>query len=77
MPIYEYECPKCKNTFEVLKRITDDSLELCKICRVNMVKIISQSTFHLKGFGWARDGYDRDPDWKDAEVRNGEFVRKG
>lgn len=33
MPIYEYECPKCEERFEVLQRINDDAVSLrCPKC---------------------------------------------
>jgi putative FmdB family regulatory protein len=52
MPIYEYECTKCGHQTEVWQRITDQSVTRCERCKGKMRKLISQSSFHLKGTGW-------------------------
>jgi putative FmdB family regulatory protein len=52
MPIYEYECAKCGHQTEVWQRITDQSVTKCEHCKGKMRRLISQSTFHLKGTGW-------------------------
>jgi putative FmdB family regulatory protein len=51
MPMYEYRCA-CGNEAEVYKKITDEEPQLCKDCGAVMERLISQSTFHLKGTGW-------------------------
>ena len=52
MPIYEYECTKCGYQTEVWQKFSDPPLEHCDRCGGKMRKLISQSTFHLKGSGW-------------------------
>ena len=52
MPIYEYECTKCGNIQEALQKISDKPLVKCKHCSGKLHKLVSQSTFHLKGTGW-------------------------
>ncbi len=52
MPIYEYECDKCGHHVEALQKITDPPIIECGQCHSEMKKLISQSTFHLKGTGW-------------------------
>lgn len=52
MPIYEYECGKCGHQVEALQKITDAPIIECDQCHSEMKKLISQSTFHLKGTGW-------------------------
>jgi putative FmdB family regulatory protein len=52
MPIYEYECTKCGHQTEVWQRITDQSITKCERCKGKMRRLISQSSFHLKGTGW-------------------------
>ena len=52
MPIYEYECPKCGHHEELWQKITDSPRSKCASCKGKMKKLISQSTFHLKGTGW-------------------------
>lgn len=52
MPVYEYECTKCGNIVEVFQRMNDKPLTKCDQCKGKVKKLISQSTFHLKGTGW-------------------------
>jgi putative FmdB family regulatory protein len=52
MPIYEYECSKCGRIDEVLQKFSDRPLTRCKHCSGKLQKLISHSSFHLKGSGW-------------------------
>jgi putative FmdB family regulatory protein len=52
MPFYEYECTKCNHHAEVFQKITDKPVSKCEKCNGKMKKLISQSTFQLKGSGW-------------------------
>lgn len=52
MPIYEYECESCGRIEETLQKITDAPLSTCKHCSGNLHKLVSHSSFHLKGTGW-------------------------
>lgn len=52
MPIYEYKCKKCNQEFEILQRITEPEVKSCKFCKGPVQKLISRTTFHLKGTGW-------------------------
>lgn len=57
MPIYEYQCEKCKKSFERFQRISDKPLENCPDCDGAIKRLISQTSFSLKGGGWYKDGY--------------------
>jgi putative FmdB family regulatory protein len=59
VPIYEYQCTKCGEVFEAFQRITDEPLSECKFCRAKVEKLISQSSFQLKGSGWYLTDYAR------------------
>lgn len=52
MPIYEYECTQCAKIEEIFQKISDRPLVTCQHCGGKLQKLISQSTFHLKGTGW-------------------------
>ncbi len=52
MPIYEYECSKCGKINEALQKFSDKPLTKCRHCSGKLHKLISQSSFHLKGTGW-------------------------
>ena len=58
MPIYEYLCEKCEHEFEREQRITADPIKTCPECKSRRVKkLISQTSFVLKGGGWYNDLY--------------------
>ena len=55
MPIYEYECrnPKCGHQFEAMQKMSDEPIRKCPECKaLKVVKLISASSFVLKGSGW-------------------------
>ena len=58
MPIYEYRCQKCGD-FEVTQKITDLPLSRCPTCRGKVRKLISNTSFQLKGTGWYVTDYGR------------------
>lgn len=57
MPIYEYRCTQCGEVFEAFQKITDEPLTQCKFCSSRVEKLISQSSFQLKGSGWYLTDY--------------------
>ncbi len=59
MPIYEYQCTKCGEVFEAFQKITDEPLTNCKFCQAKVEKLISHSSFQLKGSGWYLTDYAR------------------
>ena len=52
MPIYEYECTKGGKIEEMIQKFSDKPLTKCKHCSGKLHKLVSHSTFHLKGTGW-------------------------
>jgi putative FmdB family regulatory protein len=57
MPIYEYKCRKCGKEFEIFQGISDPAVASCKFCRGSVRKMMSLSSFHLKGSGWYATDY--------------------
>ncbi len=57
MPIYEYKCHKCGREFEVFQGASDLPVDVCKYCGGPVLKLMSLSTFHLKGNGWYATDY--------------------
>jgi putative FmdB family regulatory protein len=58
MPIYEYECGKC-GVFEQSQRMSDPALTKCPTCRRKVRRLISNTSFQLKGTGWYVTDYAR------------------
>jgi putative FmdB family regulatory protein len=57
MPLYEYRCVDCGNEFEVMQKFSDEPIAECAECSGRVEKLISRSSFQLKGGGWHADGY--------------------
>ena len=63
MPIYEYECDKCRVTFEAIQAISAKPLKTCKGLGCNdkdngkVHRLVSASGFILKGSGWYTSEY--------------------
>ena len=58
MPIYEYKCPKCGKVFEEWTMHHDSpELKPCPACGENSHRIISNTSFLLKGRGWYATEY--------------------
>jgi putative FmdB family regulatory protein len=77
MPIYEYECAKCGHEFEREQRMSDPPVKTCPKCKGRKVtKLISRSSFVLKGGGWYADGYS-DPGKKKGAGDSSESSSSG
>lgn len=62
MPIYEYGCEKCGHHLELLQKIGDPAPKRCPNCRKGkMQKLISRTSFQLKGSGWYASDYAKKP----------------
>ena len=58
MPTYEYECKECHHQLEAEQRIKDEPLKECPAChKPALERLISASSFQLKGGGWYKDAY--------------------
>ena len=58
MPIYEYACGACGHRFEEWQKMSDKPVRTCPKCKAKKVeKLISATSFHLKGGGWYSDLY--------------------
>ncbi|MEO0279191.1 MAG: FmdB family zinc ribbon protein [candidate division WOR-3 bacterium] len=57
MPVYEYKCESCNYKFEKLQSFNDEPEKLCPKCGGAVKKLISRSSFVLKGTGWYSTDY--------------------
>jgi putative FmdB family regulatory protein len=58
MPIYEYRCEKCGKEFEQWQKISDPPVDTCG-CGGKACRLISHSSFVLKGTGWYVTDYGK------------------
>jgi len=54
MPIYEYGCAKCGKTHEIMQKFSDVPLAVCPDCGGEVKKLISNTSFVLKGTAGTR-----------------------
>ncbi len=59
MPIYEFECEKCKAVESALMKVSDPMPEKCPQCGGKLEKKMSLSGFALKGTGWYSTDYKK------------------
>lgn len=54
MPIYEFQCGQCGEIMESWQKRNDPPPATCPSCGAEgaMGRVISQTSFHLKGGGW-------------------------
>ncbi len=76
MPIYEYHCGKCGD-FEVMQKISDKPLSTCPTCRRKVTKLISSTSFQLKGSGWYITDYARKSSPSSSGGSNGDGGSSG
>lgn len=70
-PIYEYRCvkPDCRHEFERMQKMSE-AHPACRKCGASVQKLMSRTSFALKGGGWYSDGYSSNP--PPAKVGDGE-----
>jgi putative FmdB family regulatory protein len=59
MPLYEYQCKKCKHRFEQIQKFSDKPVKKCPECGGPVEKLISTSAVQFKGSGWYVSDYGR------------------
>lgn len=59
MPIYDYRCDKCGKEFEIEQKISESPLKKCPDCGGKLTRLISNTSFVLKGSGWYLTDYAR------------------
>ena len=65
MPIYEYICEACEETYDALQKMSDDPLKECPSCgKSELKKMLSAPSFRLSGSGWY------ETDFKSGNKRN-------
>ncbi len=58
MPTYEYKCNNCEAILELNHRASDNPQKKCTKCNKDtLTRLISATSFTLKGGGWYSEGY--------------------
>ncbi|MDL2314520.1 zinc ribbon domain-containing protein [Desulfovibrio sp. OttesenSCG-928-C14] len=78
MPIYEYRCKNCENVFEEWTRhIDDNTTQSCPSCGGEAGRIVSNTSFVLKGGGWYVTDYGYRKGVKDESSSGGHGKSSG
>src|SRR5437763_4323998 len=59
MPLYDYRCHKCGETFEVRQKFADELLKVHEGCGGELERLISAPALQFKGTGWYVTDYGR------------------
>jgi putative FmdB family regulatory protein len=52
MPVYEYQCGACGQTFEVIQKFADEPLTVHEGCGGTVHRLLSAPALQFKGSGW-------------------------
>jgi putative FmdB family regulatory protein len=59
VPLYEYQCRKCKHRFERIQKFSDPILKKCPECGGVLEQLLSAPAVQFKGSGWYVTDYAR------------------
>jgi putative FmdB family regulatory protein len=75
MPLYEYECKKCKKHTEKIQKFSDREITKCPHCGGLLERVVSAAAISFKGGGWFKDGYShakpKPPSEKESKSESG------
>lgn len=79
MPLYEYECLKCGERFEIIQKFSDDPVVLHAEhrdapCDGPVRKLLAAPAIRFKGSGWYVTDYGKGS--KESQAENGESKAK-
>ena len=72
MPMYEYQCRKCKHRFERIRKFSDRALKTCPECGGRLEQLVSASSVRFKGSGWYATDYPSKSSGKTSKEGAGE-----
>jgi len=52
MPLYEYQCEKCGDLFEVMQKFSDEPVKVHEKCGGHVRRLLSAPALQFKGSGW-------------------------
>jgi len=52
VPLYEYQCTKCKHVFEKIQKFSDPPVDKCPECGAKVEQLLSAPAIQFKGAGW-------------------------
>jgi putative FmdB family regulatory protein len=52
VPLYEYECTKCRHRFEKIEKVSASSKKKCAKCGAVAKRLLAAPAIQFKGSGW-------------------------
>lgn len=74
MPVYEYKCNQCGDTFEVIQKFSDPELTTHEACGGAVHRLLSAPALQFKGSGWYITDYAKSGS---SPAKNGENKGEG
>ena len=59
MPLYDYRCLQCGETFEVMQKFSDELLKTHEGCGGELERLVSVPAIQFKGTGWYVTDYGK------------------
>ena len=76
MPLYEYQCKKCKHKFEKIQKFSDPPVKKCPECGGPVEKLLHAPAVQFKGTGWYVTDYGGKSDKPKADGTGGTTDKK-
>ena len=76
MPLYEYQCTKCKRRTEKIESVTGPHLNKCPHCGGKVERLLAAPAIQFKGSGWYVTDYAGKSEGKEAPAEKAEKTDK-
>ncbi len=74
MPLYEYQCRKCRHRFEKIEKVSGPHTRKCPRCGGGVERLVAPSAIRFKGSGWYVTDYAR-KDAAASDSKGGEAAK--
>ncbi len=76
MPLYEYQCTKCKRRTEKIENVAGPPLKKCPHCGAKVERLQSAPSIQFKGSGWYVTDYAGKSGGKEPQAEKAEKTEK-
>ena len=76
MPLYEYQCTKCKRRTEKIERVAGPHLKKCPHCGAKVERLQSAPSIQFKGSGWYVTDYAGKSGGKESPAEKADKAEK-
>src|SRR5436305_11833512 len=72
VPLYDYQCQKCRHRFERIQKFSDRAVKKCPECGGKVEKLITAPAVHFKGSGFYGTDYAKKSGGGDSNSKGSE-----